>query len=172
MTTAPAEIPIYKSQVAMGILVSLFFKLLAYWRPEFGELDEDTRQGILLGISAIGDFVALAGRIWSKIQPIVFSSRAAAAVAVLFLVSCQTPTPGPTVVTTVVSNLPESVQDRIKQQCGWIEPLANLAYLIQHYGGFVDQLISEVCAVTKPTLQRAGIRHVRGVALKGHRVSP
>jgi hypothetical protein len=116
--------------------------------------------------------VALAGRIWSKIQPIVFSSRAAAVVLVLVLAGCQTPTQGPTVVTTVVSNLPESVKERIEKECGWIEPLVNLTYLIKHYGGLVDQLVTEVCAVTKPTLRRSGVRHVRGVALRGHRVSP
>jgi hypothetical protein len=176
MTTAPAEIPIYKSQVAMGILVSLFFKLLAYWRPEFGELDEDTRQGILLGISAIGDFVALAGRIWSKIQPIVFSPRNAAIVLVLMLGGCATledgVRPAPTIVQTIITNSPTEAQTFIRKTCGWLEPLTSLTAILGQFGGLTQQALDEICDATRPSARRMGRPQVRSIVLQGRRVSP
>lgn len=72
--TQAAVLPLWRSQVAVGVLVSFFFKLLAAYRPEWAVslsgFEEETTQLIFLGLSAVGDLVALVGRVWSKLQPL------------------------------------------------------------------------------------------------------
>ena len=110
-TAQAAALPIYKSTVAVGIIVSLLFKGLALWKPEWAQYlsgyEAEATQVIFLVISAGGDAVALIARIWSGLQPLTVTPGAAKEIArvsvvllsVGFLLGCNTPSGGTVVAT-------------------------------------------------------------------------
>jgi hypothetical protein len=101
----------------------------------------------------------------------------------LFLVGCQTTAgPGPvnpTLIQTLVSQLPESISGAIRDKCGWVEDqgvIANIvkAFILANVGTTASDVyngvINEICGTVK-NHRRRGPAVVRGVQLRGHFVS-
>jgi hypothetical protein len=95
----------------------------------------------------------------------------------LVLTGCQTSSvPTSPLINVGVGYLPEHVQQHIRNTCGWVEPLSNLANIVAALGGFsvpdiANRVAQEVCAAVRQPRSASRSakvsRQVRGVALKG-----
>jgi hypothetical protein len=71
----PASLPFYKSPVAVGILVTIFFQVVAIFFPRlvpFG-MEEEVTEAIIQFISLVGAGIALVARWKAGLQPLTVS---------------------------------------------------------------------------------------------------
>jgi hypothetical protein len=102
-----------------------------------------------------------------------------AVASVLLLGGCQTTSvPTSPIVNIGVGLLPESIQEHVKNACGWLEPVQSIVAIASRLGGFTvpdiaNQVAQEICTAVRPPLvagRRASSpkRVVVGVTLQGY----
>jgi hypothetical protein len=99
----------------------------------------------------------------------------------LVLTGCQTSSvPTSPLINVGVSYLPEHIQQHVRNACGWVEPLSNLAKIVASLGGFsvpdiANQVAQEICTAVRPPVvagrRMAAKRTVQGVRLQGRFVN-
>lgn len=126
-------LPAYKSNVVIGIVISIVFKILALWQPDMftDEMEAKTLEVAFLFISIGGDLYALIFRWFSRLQPLVLFWRRTNGVPVVLLamllggcVTTQQPGLGATTPGIVRTALDVKISQRSAQlaaYCGQVQ---------------------------------------------------